>query len=51
MELEESTFLTSDYTAKLKSSRQYGTGTKSEREIKESIPFTTAKKKKKELNI
>ena len=30
MELEESTFLTSDYTAKLRSSRQYGTGTKTE---------------------
>ena len=30
MELEESTFLTSDYTAKLQSSRQYGTGTKTE---------------------
>jgi len=29
-ELEESTFLTSDYTAKLQSSRQYGTGTKAE---------------------
>ena len=28
MELEESTFLTSDYTTKLHSSRQYGTGTK-----------------------
>ena len=28
MELEESTFLTSDYTTKLQSSRQYGTGTK-----------------------
>ena len=28
MELEESTFLTSDYTTKLKSSRQCGTGTK-----------------------
>ena len=27
---EESTFLTSDYTTKLQSSRQYGTGTKSE---------------------
>ena len=27
MELEESTFLTSDYTTKLQSSRQYGTGT------------------------
>ena len=27
MELEESTFLTSDYTAKLQSSRQYGTKT------------------------
>ena len=30
MELEESTFLTSDYTTKLQSSRQYGTGTKPE---------------------
>ena len=30
MELEESTFLTSDYTAKLQSSRQYGTDTISE---------------------
>ena len=29
MELEESTFLTSDYTTKLQSSRQYGTGTHS----------------------
>ena len=28
MELEESTFLTSDYTTKLQSSRQYGIGTK-----------------------
>ena len=28
MELEESTFLTSDYTTKLQSSRQYHTGTK-----------------------
>ena len=28
MELEESTYLTSDYTTKLQSSRQYGTGTK-----------------------
>ena len=28
MELEESTCLTSDYTTKLQSSRQYGTGTK-----------------------
>ena len=28
MELVESPFLTSDYTAKLQSSRQYGTGTK-----------------------
>ena len=28
MELEESTFLTSDYTTKLQPSRQYGTGTK-----------------------
>ena len=30
MELEESTFLTSDDTTKLQSSRQYGTGTKTE---------------------
>ena len=30
MELEESTFLTSDYTTKLQSSRQYGTGTNTE---------------------
>ena len=30
MELEKSTFLTSDYTTKLQSSRQYGTGTKIE---------------------
>ena len=30
MDLEESTFLTSDYTTKLQSSRQYGTGTKAE---------------------
>ena len=30
MELEESTCLTSDYTTKLQSSRQYGTGTKIE---------------------
>ena len=30
MGLEESTFLTSDYTTKPQSSRQYGTGTKTE---------------------
>ena len=30
MELEKSTFLTSDYTTKLQSSRQYGTGTKTD---------------------
>ena len=30
MELEESTFLTSDYTTKLESLRQYGTCTKTE---------------------
>ena len=28
MDLEEPTFLTSDYTTRLQSSRQYGTGTK-----------------------
>ena len=33
MELEESTCLTSDYTTKLQSSRQYGTGTKTEIQI------------------
>ena len=33
MELEESTCLTSDYTTKLHSSRQYGTGTKTEIQI------------------
>ena len=30
MELEESTFLTSDYTTKLQSSKQYGTGIETE---------------------
>ena len=30
MELEESTCLTSGYTTKLQSTRQYGTGTKTE---------------------
>ena len=30
MEPEDSTFLTSEYTTKLQSSRQYGTGTKAE---------------------
>ena len=30
MELEESSFLASDYTTKLRSSEQYGTGTKTE---------------------
>ena len=33
MELEESTCLTSGYTTKLQSSRQYGTGTKTEIQI------------------
>ena len=33
MELEESTCLTSDYTTKLQSSRQYGTGTKTKVQI------------------
>ena len=33
MEQEESTCLTSDYTTKLQSSRQYGTGTKTEIQI------------------
>ena len=34
MEPEESTFLTSNYTTKLQSSRQYGTGTKTETKTK-----------------
>ena len=33
MDLEEPTCLTSDYTTKLQSSRQYGTGTKTEIQI------------------
>ena len=33
MEQEKSTCLTSDYTTKLQSSRQYGTGTKTEIQI------------------
>ena len=33
MEQEESTYLTSDFTTKLQSSRQYGTGTKTEIQI------------------
>ena len=36
MELEESTFQTSDFTTKLQSSRQYGTGTKTEIETNET---------------
>ena len=34
MELEESTCLNSDYTTKLQPSRQYGTGTKTEIQVK-----------------
>ena len=37
MELVELTFLTSDYTTKLQSSRQYGTGTKTEIQINGKI--------------
>ena len=33
MELKESTFLTSDYTTKLQSSKQYGTGTETGTQI------------------
>ena len=33
MELEESSFLTSDYMTNIQSSRQYGTGTKAELQI------------------
>ena len=44
MELQESTFLTSDYATKLQSSRQYGTGRKKyilvEIEIPEINPCT-----------
>ena len=36
MELEESTCLTSDYTTKLQSSRQYSTGTKTEVQTNET---------------
>ena len=36
MKLEESTCLTSDYTTKLQSSRQYGTGTKTELQLNET---------------
>ena len=47
MELEESTFLTSDSTTKIHALRQHGTGTKSEREINQShSPL-----QQKELNI
>jgi len=35
MDLEESSFLTSDYTTKLQSSREYGTGTKTEYRLME----------------
>jgi len=35
MELEESTFLTSNYTTKLQSSRHYGTGTKTGKKKKD----------------
>ena len=45
MDLEASSCLTSDYTTKLQSSRQYGTGIKTEREIKEIIPFTISTKR------
>ena len=60
MKLEESTCLTSDSTTKPQSSRQYGTGIKTEhiyqwnkieREIKETIPFTIAMKRIKYLGI
>ena len=51
MELEESSVLTSGYTTKLQSSRQCGTGTKTEREIKASISFTIATKRIKYLGI
>ena len=37
MELIESTLLTSDHTTKLQSSRQYGTGTKTEIKINGTI--------------
>ena len=36
MELEKSIFLTSDYTTKLQSSRQYSTGTKTEMQANET---------------
>ena len=36
MKLEESTYLTSGSTTKLQSSKQYGTGTEAEIQIKET---------------
>ena len=51
MELKESIFLTSDYTTKLQSSGQYGTGTKTETESKESIPLNIATKRIKYLGV
>ena len=43
MEPEESTFLTSDYTTKLQSSRQYGTGTKTEMQTNGTFHRTRTK--------
>ena len=45
MELEESTFLTSDYTTKLQSSRQHGTGTQAEIQINETKQKSQRKKR------
>ena len=36
MELEETTYMTSGYTTKLQSSKQYGTGTEAEIQFKET---------------
>ena len=51
MWLEESTFLTSDYTTKLQASRQYGTGTKSERELGINSIYHCNKKKYLGINL
>ena len=39
MELEKSTFLISDYTTKLQSSRDYGPGTKTEATLNEKSVY------------
>ena len=50
MELEESTFLTSDYTTKLQSSRQYGTGTKKNTQKKKKHKYRPMEQDRKPRN-